>query len=41
MPEGNHLKVVVEGPTRLDTRVTWIPLSDDEEYDAQGDLKLC
>ncbi len=40
LPQGNHLKVVVEGPSRFDTRVSWIPLLDDDEYDLQGDLKL-
>ncbi len=40
-PQGNHLKVIVEGATRLDTRVAWIPLLDDDEYDLGGDLKLC
>jgi hypothetical protein len=41
VPGPSHLKVVVEGTSRIDTRVAWIPLFDDEEYDVAGDLKLC
>jgi hypothetical protein len=41
VPGPSHLKVVVEGATRIDTRVAWIPLFDDDEYDMAGDLKLC
>jgi len=41
VPGPSHLKVVVEGQNRLDTRVAWIPLFDDDEYETAGDLKLC